>query len=148
MVTLKRDHASGTPRAASAARLLTLAGNPNWQIAQFALTALLDAAALPPELVWNAAVLASELFIAHRAVDQHGIRNESLQEAHRAAALGRALARFNHQHTELTLLANPPDAWVRESPAKRRRPEDQWAHPDPDFEPYYAKDLIRHFSIE
>ena len=56
-------------------------------IAQFALAALLDAEALQPELVWNAAVLASELFIAHRGVDQHGMRNESLQEAHRADAL-------------------------------------------------------------
>ena len=42
MVTLKRDLAGETPKAVSAARLLTLAGNPNWQIAQCALTALLE----------------------------------------------------------------------------------------------------------
>ena len=66
MVTLKRDIAGETPKAVSAARLLTLAGNPNWQIAQCALTALLDATALPPPLVWNAAILASELSLNHR----------------------------------------------------------------------------------
>lgn len=86
IVALKHDLASVTARAASAAGLLTLAGISNWNIAQFALTALLDATALPPQLVWNAATLATDLFIAHRGIDEHGQRDESLQGAHRARA--------------------------------------------------------------
>ena len=149
MVMLKRDLAGGTPRADSAARLLTLAGNANWQIAQFALAALLDATALQPEIVWNAAVLATELFIAHRGVDEQGIRDKAVHDAHRAAVTGRALARLNDHDKALTPLIVPPGAWVRQtSPPKRRRDEEGWIHPDPDFEPYFAKDLISYFPIE
>ena len=149
MVTLKRDLAGETPKAVSAARLLTLAGNPNWQIAQCALTALLDATALPPPLVWNAAILASELSLNHRGSDEHGMPDQSLQKAHRAEATNRALTRLKGEGETLAPLTPPPAAWIRQvSRVNRRHAEADWTRPDPDFEPYYAKDLIGHFPIQ
>ena len=149
IVALKRDLASATPRAASAARLLTLAGISNWNIARFALTALLDANVLPQQLVWNAAVLATELFIAHRAIDEQGRRDELQQEAHRTSVTAQALARLNSQDRASTSLTVPPAAWVRQTPsAKRRSRQEDWTHPDPDFEPYFAKDMIPYFPIQ
>ena len=36
----------------------------------------------------------------------------------------------------------------RRTRARRRRQSEEWARPDPDFEPFYAKDLIRYFPVE
>ncbi len=149
MAVLKGDLAGGRPRADSAARLLTLAGNPNPYIAQFALAALLDAKALQPALVWNAAALATELFIAHQAFQKDGTRDGSVQEAYLAEATGRAVARLGGQGKPLAPLTIPPGAWVRQAARpKRKQREEHWSHPDPDFDQHFAKDVIRHFPIE
>jgi hypothetical protein len=149
MAVLKEDLAGGTPRAGSATRLFTLAGDLNPYIAQFALAALLDAEALQPELVWNAAVLATELFIAHLALDENGTRDRSVQEAHRKEATNRALARLGDQGKALAPLTIPPRAWVRQAArGKWRQGEEHWTHPDTDFDPYFAKVVIGHFPIE
>lgn len=150
IVAIKHDLASATARAASAARLLTFAGISNWNIAQFAFIALLDANAIPQQIVWNAAVLATELFVAHRGIDEHGRRDELLQEAHRTRATAQALARLNSHDKASPSLTSPPAAWVRQAPPneRRRRRQQDWAEPDPHFEPYFAKDLIPHFPIE
>src|SRR5262249_13207273 len=91
---LKLDLAGGTPRADTAARLLALASNSTWQIAQAAMVALLDVSAAPADLVWNAAVLASELCISHRMSNERGLPDSTRQDAHRAAATARALSRL------------------------------------------------------
>lgn len=59
------------------------------------------------------------------------------------------LARLNNQDNAPASLKIPPQAWVRQTPptAPRWRQQD-WTHPDPDFEPYFAKDLISRFPIE
>ena len=146
---LKRDLAGGTPRADTAARLLALAGNPNWQIARAAVMGLLDVSAAPAELVWNAAVLASQLCITHRMSDERGLPDSSRQDAHRAAATARALARLEARGEARASLVAPPAAWLKVvTSGRRRRQPEEWDHPDPDFEPYYAKDLIRYFPVE
>jgi hypothetical protein len=150
IVALKHDLACATARPASAARLLTLAGISNWNIARFALTALLDPNVIPQQIVWNAAILATDLYIAHRVINDDGSRDESLQEGHRTHATARALARLRNQDNASTSLTFPPAAWVRHTPPneRRRRRQQDWAQPDPHFEPYFAKDLIPHFPIE
>jgi hypothetical protein len=146
---LKRDLAGGTPRADTAARLLTLAGNSIWQIAQTAMMALLDVSAAPTDLVWNAAVLASELCISHRMSNERGLPDRSRQDAHLAAATARALARLHAPGEPRASLFEPPAAWLKvQTSARRRRQSEEWTRPDPDFEPYYAKDLIRYFPVE
>lgn len=113
------------------------------------MVALLDASSLPARLVWNAAVLASELFIAYRGFNEHGNRVEASPNAHRTEATARALARLNSEDKAPTPLRVPPAAWIKiVSRAARRRREGDWAFPDPYFEPFYAKDLIRYFPIE
>ena len=146
---LKRDLAGRPPRADTAARLLALAGNPNWQIAQAAMIALLDVSAAPAELVWNAAVLASELCITHRVSYERGLPDSSRQDAHRAAATAGALARLEGPGEARVSLVAPPPAWLKvQTAGRRRRQSEEWARPDPGFEPYYAKDLIRYFPVE
>jgi hypothetical protein len=78
-----------------------------------------------------------------------GLPDSSRQDAHRAAATARALARLHAPGEPRASLVVPPAAWLKvQTSARRRRQPEEWARPDPDFEPYYAKDLIRYFPVE
>jgi hypothetical protein len=149
MAVLKGELGGRMPRASYAARLFTLAGDPNQYIAHFALGALLDAKSLQPTIVWNAVVLSTELFIRHQALKQDGTPDGALQEAYRAEARGRALVRIGKDDKKPAPLGILPSAWVKKSVrAKWRQDEEQRTYPDTDFAPDVAKDLIGHFPVE
>jgi len=58
-------------------------------------------------------------------------------------------ARVGDQGKALAALTIPPSAWVRQAArGKWRHGEEHWTHPDTDFDPYFAKDVIGHFPIE
>ncbi|MFV3314380.1 hypothetical protein [Pseudomonas sp. NY15374] len=153
MAALKRDLESNSPRPTSASRLLTLAADPNPNISQTAFTGLFDARVMPESLVWNAGVLASELFANHfssRSFDDDGEDMEA--SSHREAALRRAIERLDAPESKSTFIA-PPQPWVR-SPERlhrgKRYDDDSqaWTYPEFDIDPQYAAGVMKLFPIE
>lgn len=152
IAAIKHDLESCSPRATSASRLLTLATNPNPNISQTAFSGLFHAEVMPENLVWNAGILASELFASY--YPRRSTRgDEEYKKAcfHRESALSRAIDRLNTPPANATFVA-PPPAWVP-NPEKlhrksRRSVWDEWIYPEFDFNPQYAAGILKLFPIE
>lgn len=156
MAAIKRDLETSAPRPTSAPRLLTMAADPNPHISQTAFSGLFHAQVLPEALVWNAGILASELFSSHFPSRPHDDDDEEKEpnkaRLHREAALARAIDRLKTTRPGETFIA-PPPAWVRQPDKPRgrvRRGEDEeaWTYPTFDFNPQYAADVLKQFPIE
>lgn len=153
MAAIKRDLESTSPKSTSAPRLLTMAADPNPHISQTAFSGLFHAQVMPEALVWNAGILASELFayyVPRRAIESDEIGKK--ERLHREAALARAIARLSVRQPGATFVA-PPPPWVREpaEPYKMellRDDEETWTYPEFDFNPQYATDVLKLFPIE
>lgn len=153
LVALKRDLESASPRSTSAPRLLTMAAHPNPYISQMAFICIFNAQGMPEALVWNAGILASELFVTHF----HYHPTESDEEdkkarLHREAALARAIARLRAPDPAVTFFA-PPPPWIcrRPKPHERIRDgenEEIWSYPEFAFNPQYAAEVLKQFPIE
>lgn len=153
MVAIKCDLERTSPRSTSASRLLTLAADPNPNISQMAFSCLFRAQTMPETLVWNAGILASELFANHstRWVMESSEEDDKVSD-HREAALIRAIERLNTPHSDAVLVA-PPQPWVRSSETLRERVyleegTDEWTYPEFQFNPQYAAVVLKHFPIE
>ena len=151
MVALKADLSGTSARPASAERLLRYAADLNPHIAEAAFAGLLDASALPTATVWNAAILASELFAGHfpavRGEDDVGQQAKD----HREAALCRALSRMDANGTGT--LVPPPPAWEKVVASRRGRmrrdeSDEHWTFPTFDFNPQFAARIAKRFPIE
>lgn len=153
IAAIKYDLESTSPRSTSASRLLTLAADPNPNISQTSFSVLFHAQVMPEALVWNAGILASELFASHfprRSLK----RDEEDKKAcnHREAALIRAIERLNTPHNNKTFVA-PPPPWVRKSEKLDRRGRfgeeaEAWTYPEFNFNPQYAAGVLKQFPIE
>jgi hypothetical protein len=151
MAAIKGDLEGAAPRSTSASRLLTMAADPNPYISQTAFSALFHAAVLPQALVWNAGILASELFVSHCPRQPIDDDEGPKARAHREAALARAIARLTAPDAGDRFVA-PPAPWAREARPRGRVRRDEneqaWTHPEFDFNPQYAADVVKSFPIE
>ena len=153
MVALKADITGRSPRNTSVVRLITKAVDPNPHIAQGAFAALLDVSVMPSVLMWNATVLASELFSNH-ASNRPNEGDESNQSAlHREQTLQRAIARLRAVEPYAEKLVAPPEAWVRENGRPKGRirqvtDDEVWTYPSFDFNPWFAARIIKYFPVE
>ncbi|MGY8616860.1 hypothetical protein [Pantoea agglomerans] len=153
MAAIKRDLESSSPRSTSASRLLTLAADPNPNISQTAFSGLFHAQVMPEALVWNAGILASELFASHFPRRSLESDDEDRKACfHRGAALKRAIERLNTPDNDATFVA-PPPPWVRGHEKLHRRGRcgegaEAWTYPEFDFDPQYAAGVLKQFPIE
>ena len=150
--TLVHDLRSGAPRSDSADRLITFAASENPSIAPTALAGALLLHTALPKLSWVAAVLASELFIAHRPVFRNKAWDASSQAKHRRAA-GRRARRTLVAGDGGVQLCAPPPAWVkgigrRGNRRSAKQDEADWGYPDADFDGQSAAKIVVHFPIE
>lgn len=157
MVALRADIVTGSPKATSVPWLLDLSVAANSNIAQGALAALLSTTTVP-DVAWNAAALASELFAYpmrdYDEPDGGRARVAKRQARHVSQALKRAVTRLRKGTQGSAELSPPPPAWElrtrkRRAPGSRRAvSEEVWGYPSIEFNPHYAAKLLRYFPIE
>ena len=146
-MVLEDDLSKKFPRVDSAARLLRLVLHPNKRVGRAALGALL--ASKDVSLAWIATSLASDLFIRHDPVIHNdGSRDWSADKTARKAALRRAQTRLKSRRP--VPLTAPPPAWVKSKKRRgpRNRNENTWSHPEVNFDPQVAEDVVRAFQVE
>ena len=151
MVALKVDLGGSTPRSTSAARIFGYAADPNPHIAEAAFAALMDTSVVPAEIVWNAAILASELFSSHFPAVRGEDDVSEQARSHRKAALARAVDR--QAKNKSGSLAAPPPPWEKVASHRRGRvlrdeAEEEWTFPTFDFNPKFAAGIAKGFPIE
>ena len=151
MAVLSRAGSDGLPYPGAAAYLIEIATGDEDELSKTALASMFGLHA-DPRIPLVAGSLSSELF-AWPAPDysEEGERSFKKIIAHRKAARGRALALLSSNAGPS--FANPPPAWVKEKGRGRgkRRQNDQdesWNHPDHDFQPKWAADLLPYFPVE
>jgi hypothetical protein len=149
--TLVYDLRSGTPRPDSADRLITFAADENPSIAPTAIAGALVLHGASPKLAWVAAVLASDLFIAHRPVFQNKAWDASAQAEYRRASLQRARHALTGDGD--AQLRAPPPAWMKGSGRRGNRraanpQEADWGYPEVDFDAQFAAKVVSHFPVE
>jgi len=149
--TLVYDLRSSTPRSDSADRLIAFAAGENQSIAPTALAGALLLHTASPKLAWVAAILASELFVAHRPVFRNNGWDPSAQAKHRLAAGQRARAALIGDGEAQPL--TPPSAWAKRAAGQRSQrstspDEANWGYPEVDFDAQFAAKVVGHFPIE
>lgn len=153
IAALKFDVCHDCPGRDSQIRLLTLIADPNRHIAQAACTALFDDKVVPLELMWNAAVLVSELFSNYEFHSHIETDEEGLVDQHRQQALTRAIERVEWIEPFDSALVPPPEAWTLEKGAPKRRirwntADEVWTYPRFDFSQSFAEKIIGFFPVE
>lgn len=153
MAAIKRDLESSSPRSTSASRLLSLAADPNPNISLTAFSGLFHSQVMPEALVWNAGILASELFANHfHRGTLEGDEEDRKLSSHRGAALKRAIERLDTPDNSATFIA-PPPPWVRGPETLHRggrydEDSEAWTYPEFDFDPQYAAGVMKLFPVE
>jgi hypothetical protein len=149
--TLVYDLRSGTPRPDSADRLMTFAADENPSVSSTAITGALLLHGASPKLAWVAAVLASDLFIAHRPVFRNEAWDASAQAEYRRASRQRARQALTDGGD--AQLRAPPPAWMRGTSRRGNRraanpQEADWGYPEVDFDAQFAAKVVGHFPVE